>query len=67
MQSAVAELTACFDQDRLCKLANERTAKSKMAMEANSTSLWEEDDSVDELFETAAAHVDTPKGSRLSS
>ena len=61
MQSAVAELTACFDQDLLCKMANERTAKSKVAMEAGSMSIWD-DDSEDELFEEAATHVDTPKG-----
>ena len=53
--------TACFDQDLLCKLANERTAKLKLAMEAGSTDIWEEDP-VDELFESAAAHVDLPKG-----
>ena len=61
MQSAIADLTACFDQDLLCRMANERTAKSKVAMEAGSISLCG-DDFVDELFEASAAHVDTPKG-----
>ena len=63
MQTAVADLTGCFDEELRQKAVNERAAKSKIAMESGNISLdsfkKNEDDAI---FELAAAHAETPKG-----
>ena len=63
MQAGVADLSACFNDELLSEMVTSRASKGKLAMEAGSVRLndmFSEDD--DLIFESSAAHVDTPKG-----
>ena len=63
MQAGIADLSACFNEELLCKAVNDRTVKGKLAMEAGS--IFIDDflsDDEDFVFESSAAHAETPKG-----
>ena len=63
MQAGVADLSACFNDELLNQLVTKRASKGKIAMEAGSISLEDMlNDDKDLVFESSAAHVDTPKG-----
>ena len=63
MQAVVTDLTGSFDEELLRRAVNERAVKSKIAMESGNIFLESvkrnEDDAI---FELAAAHAETPKG-----
>ena len=63
MQAGVADLSACFNDDLLSEIVTNRASKGKLAMEAGSIRLDDIFNETDDLiFESSAAHVDTPKG-----
>ena len=61
MQAAVADLTACLDEDLLNEAVSKRLAQSKIAMEAGSINVEAvpEDDGI---FELSATQADTARG-----
>lgn len=61
IQAAIADLTAYVDEELLCTAVNERTMKSKIAMESGSIDINTDTEDVN-IFESSAAHADTPKG-----
>ena len=63
MQAGVADLSACFNEELFSKAVTDRAVRGKLAMEAGSVCLDNIDnDSDDIMFESSAAHADTPKG-----
>ena len=63
MQAGIADLSACFNEELLCKAVNDRTVKGKLAMEAGSIFIDDFlNDDEDFVFESSAAHAETPKG-----
>ena len=61
MQAGISNLTACSDEEFLCKAVTERAANSKIAMEAGSIFFDCFNGIDDEIFESSANHSDTPK------
>ena len=62
MQSGIADLTSCFNEDLICKAVTERAEKSKISMEAGGI-FFDGFNGIDEkMFEYSANHDDTPKG-----
>ena len=62
MQAGIADLSACFNEELLCKAVNDRTVKGKLAMEAGSIFIDDFLNDEDFVFESSAAHAETPKG-----
>ena len=62
MQSGIANLTACFNEELLCKSVTDRSEKSKISMDAGSIFFDGSNDIDDKMFESSATHADTPKG-----
>ena len=62
MQAGIDDLTACFNEELLCKAVTERAAKSKISMEAGSILFDGFNDIDDKIFESSVTHADTPKG-----
>ena len=62
MQAGIADLTACFNDEFLCKAVTERTEKLKIAMEDGSIFFYGSYYIDDKMFESSATHADTPKG-----
>ena len=55
-------MTACFNEELLCKAVTEQVANLKIAMEAGSIFCDGFNDIDDKCFEYSATHSDTPKG-----
>ena len=62
MQAGIADLTACFDDELIHRMANRCGEQSKVAIEAGSIVLDGLNDDDNEPFKSAAAHAKTPKG-----
>ena len=62
MQAGIADLSACFNEELLCKAVNDRTVKGKLAVEAGSIFIDDFLNDEDFVFESSAAHAETPKG-----
>ena len=62
MQAGIADLTACLNEEFLCKSVTERASKSNIAMEAGSIFFDDLNDIDDNFFESSATHADTLKG-----
>ena len=62
MQAGIADLTACLNEELLCKSVTERSAKSNMSMEAGGILFDGFNEIYDAMFESSATHTYTPKG-----
>ena len=63
MQARIANLSACLNEELFGKILTDRTVKGKLAMEVGSICIDNICSNCDDLmFESSAAHAETPKG-----
>ena len=62
MQAGIINLTACFNEELLCKALNEQSEKLKISIEAGNIFFDGFNDIDDKFFESSVTHADTPKG-----
>ena len=62
MQDGIANLTACFNEELICKAVTEMAENSKIAMESGSIFFGGFNDIDDKMFEYSSTHADTTKG-----
>ena len=61
MQAGIDDLTACFNEEFVCKYVTDWASKLKISVEAGNLFFDFSNDIDDENFESSATHSDTPK------
>ena len=62
MQTGVADLMACLNEEFLCESVDKRAETSNIDMESGSILFNVFNEIDDQTFESSATHSDTPKG-----